>query len=165
MPGPPLRRQNSGRRPQMRTPVDAPSNGTRATPMAPASTRHRLPGHRFRWSEFQPPPLIVQVVVRIEEQRCTRHFEGLSWQPQQSSPLGLPQRPCPGAAEARWHGGGWWLAWLWRLGLRDRLRCALSRRLLWRHVLRLWGRDCVMLRHWVINRWGRRVLRWTRACS
>jgi len=26
------------------------------------------------------------------------------------------------------------------------------------------GGDCVMRRRWVINRWGHRVLRWTRAC-
>ena len=27
-----------------------------------------------------------------------------------------------------------------------------------------YGGDCVMRRRWVINRWGHRVLRWTRAC-
>jgi hypothetical protein len=163
MPGPPLRRQNSGRRPQMRTPVDAPSNVTRATPVAPASTRHRPPGHRFRWSEFQPPPLIVQVVVRVEEQRCTRQFEGLSWQPQQSSPLGLPQRPCPGTAEARWHGGGWhggwhgYGGWGFAIGFGAPYQGGY-----YGGPYYAYGGDCVMRRRWVINRWG--VLRWTRAC-
>ena len=27
-----------------------------------------------------------------------------------------------------------------------------------------YGGDCVMRRRWVINRWGHRVLRWTRVC-
>jgi len=69
---------------------DPPRPGRR-----PASARHRRPGRRFQWNEFHPPPLIVQTVVRVEEQRCVRHFEGLPWLLQQPRRLGQPQRPAP----------------------------------------------------------------------
>ena len=110
--------------------------GTRAVPPAPRiGTAGRV--RRFDGTSFHPPPLIVQVVVGVEEQRRVRHFEGVPWRPQQSLRLGQPQRPCPtrlGLGRVR-------------LGLRawfcDRLRCPLLRWVLWRPVFRLRGR----LRH------------------
>jgi hypothetical protein len=80
----------------------------------------------------------------------------------------------PGTAEARWHGGGWhggwhghggWGGFGWGFapgfalgfgapyygGYYGGPYCA-------------YGGDCVMRRRLVINRWGHRVWRWTRAC-
>jgi hypothetical protein len=77
-----------------------------------------------------------------------------------------------GTADARWHGGGWrggwhghggWggFGWGFAPGFAIGFRAP--------YYGGYYGgpyayRGCVMRRRWVIDRWGHRVLRWTRVC-
>jgi hypothetical protein len=75
----------------------------------------------------------------------------------------------PGAAEARWHGGwrghGGWGGFGW--GFAPGFAIGVGAPYYGGYYggpYYAYGGDCVMRRRWVINRWGHRVLRWTRVC-
>lgn len=78
----------------------------------------------------------------------------------------------PGSAEARWHGGwhgghhhGGWGGFGWGFGPGVALGFgAPYYGGYYGGPYYAYGGDCVMRRRWVINRWGHRVLRWTRVC-
>lgn len=90
----------------------------------------------------------------------------------------------PGTAQARWHGGwhgggwhggGWhggWRGggWGWRgfgWGFAPGFAIGFGAPYVggfYGGPYYAYGGDCVMRRRWVINRWGHRVLRWTRVC-
>jgi hypothetical protein len=86
--------------------------------------------------------------------------------------VGAATAALPGTAEARWHGGGWhggWRGhggWGWGgfgWGFAPGFAIA-SVPPTYGGPYSAYGGDCVMRRRWVINRWGHRVLRWTRVC-
>ena len=76
----------------------------------------------------------------------------------------------PGTAQARWHGGGWhrlagWGGFGW--GFAPGFAIGFGAPYYGGYYggpYYAYGGDCVMRRRWVINRWGHRVLRWTRVC-
>jgi hypothetical protein len=76
----------------------------------------------------------------------------------------------PGSAEARWHGGwhhhgGWgWGGFGWGFAPGFAIGFGAPYYGGYYGGPYAYGGDCVMRRHWVINRWGHRVLRWTRVC-
>ena len=89
-------------------------------------------------------------------------------------PGGMALRhPCrPGSAEARWHGGGWhghggWGGGGFGWGFAPGFAIGFGAPYYGGYYggpYYAYGGDCVMRRRWVINRWGHRVLRWTRVC-
>jgi len=80
----------------------------------------------------------------------------------------------PGTAEARWYGGGWhggwhghggWGGFGW--GFAPGFALGFGAPYYGGYYggpYYAYGGDCVMRRRWVIDRWGHRVWRWTRAC-
>ena len=86
----------------------------------------------------------------------------------------------PDTAQARWHGGGWhggwrgggWRGggWGWRgfgWGFAPGFAIGFGAPYVggfYGGPYYGYGGDCVLRRRWVINRWGHRVLRWTRVC-
>jgi hypothetical protein len=76
----------------------------------------------------------------------------------------------PGSAEARWHGGhhhggGGWSGFGW--GFAPGFAIGFGAPYYGAYYggpYYGYGGECVMRRRWVINRWGHRVLRWTRVC-
>jgi hypothetical protein len=78
----------------------------------------------------------------------------------------------PGA-DARWHGGGWrggwhghggWGGFGWGFAPGFAIGFGAPYYGGYYGGPYAYGGDCVMRRRWVIDRWGHRVLRWTRVC-
>jgi hypothetical protein len=100
--------------------------------------------------------------------------------------IGTATATLTGTAEARWHGGGWhgggwhgggwhggwnrgWRrgGWGWGgfgWGFAPGFAIGFGAPFYGGGPYYAYGGDCVMRRRWVINRWGHRVLRWTRVC-
>jgi hypothetical protein len=92
--------------------------------------------------------------------------------------VGTATAALSGTAEARWHGGGWhgggwhggwgrggwgWGGFGW--GFAPGFAIGVGAPYWgWGGPSYAYGGDCVLRRRWVINRWGHRVLRWTRVC-
>jgi len=84
--------------------------------------------------------------------------------------VGVAIAALPGTAEARWHGGGWHGGWhghgRWG-GFGSGFAIGFGAPYYGGYYggpYYAYEGDCVMRRRWVINRWGHRVLRWTRVC-
>jgi len=90
--------------------------------------------------------------------------------------VGAATAALPGAAEARWHGGGWhggWRGhggWGWGgfgWGFAPGFAVGFGAPYYGGYYggpYYAYGGDCVMRRRWVITRWGHRVWRWSRVC-
>ena len=85
--------------------------------------------------------------------------------------VGAATAALPGTAEARWHGGwrghGGWGGGGFGWGFAPGFAVGFGAPYYGGYYggpYYAYGGDCVMRRRWVINRWGHRVLRWTRAC-
>ena len=84
--------------------------------------------------------------------------------------IGAATAPC---ADARWHGGGWrggwhghggWGGFGWGFAPGFAIGFGAPYYGGYYGGPYAYGGDCVMRRRWVIDRWGHRVLRWTRVC-
>jgi hypothetical protein len=130
MPGPLLRRQNRDAGPEMGTPVAAPSIGTRAAPVARCI--REIP-------QAMSSDQRVSAAAIHRSACCSRGGAAMHASPRRTVIIAaavLPLGCHSGPARNRRSRMAWWLG-AGSAGLRDRIRCALLRRLLWRPVLRL----------------------------
>jgi hypothetical protein len=132
MPGPLLRRQNSGRRPRNGYPGGCPHLSGPAPPPVARCIREIPPAMS---SDQRASAAAIGCSAC-----CSRGGAAMHTSPRRTViivaaviAVGAATAALPATAEAGWH-GGWGRV---RLGLRDRIRCALLRRLLWQPVLRL----------------------------
>ena len=167
-----------GRRwPRNARPMDVPPerNGPRDR-RHPALAGHRRPGLPVLWNEIHAPRLIVQVVVGCGGAAMRTSLRRIAIAATAVAAVVAATAALPGGAEARWHGGGghggwhrhggWgWGGFGW--GFAPGFAIGVGAPFYGGYYggpYSAYGGDCVMRRGWVIDRWGHRVLRWTRVC-